>query len=154
MSLQQVNTLTDLAGTGPVDFPFGATLPDLSNGGNAGSGSYTPTAAAVTNVTTITAHKLYYNMIGSTVTVFGAVDVQASGSGDTEFTLTLPPGGAQPNFTSTIQLGGCGAAYQPGVGTPVLRIISLAPNKAQFDYGAINGTGITFFFSFSYNLSL
>jgi len=79
--------------------------------GNIFSGTYTPAGTGVTNVTTITPTGCQYARIGNYVMVSGAVTVDATATGATEWRITLP---VASNLTSSNNLGGTFSTYSSG----------------------------------------
>jgi hypothetical protein len=69
------------------------------------SGTWTPTATAVTNITgTPTTYTCMYTRVGNIVTISGRVDANSTATGATEFSLTLP---IASDFTTTEDARGC-----------------------------------------------
>jgi hypothetical protein len=78
----------------------------LSATGASSSGSYTPSIAGQSNVTTVSAHTCYYTRVGNYVTVTGQVDVNVTTAGTaSSFTFDLPVVPTS-NFSSRDKLNG------------------------------------------------
>lgn len=76
------------------------------------SGTYTPSTANISNTSSSTGYLAQYMRIGNVVTVSGQVLINASSSGTTEISMTLP---ISSSFVSTIQASGT-ANDQGGAG--------------------------------------
>lgn len=59
-------------------------------GGNLHSSAWTPNVTGITNVAASTAYECIYSVIGEIVHVAGFVAIDPTGTGNTEFTLSLP----------------------------------------------------------------
>lgn len=115
--------------------------------GSAPSGTYTPTATGVANVTSTTVSLHQWMRVGNVVTVSGAMTVTATAAGSTQFRLSLP---ITSDITAGSNLGGAavfttGAANLPGTiqGDPT-------NDAALFLFFAAAGVTYTARFSYTY----
>lgn len=115
------------------------------------SGTYTPTLTGVANITSLTAYACQYMRLGSTVTVSGKLDVEAtSNNTQTTFGLSLPIASA---FTAEEQLGGSGHTNDNTSAGHGVSILADATNdRAEFDYYETHGGTDTISFTFTYTI--
>lgn len=86
---------------------FDTVIDSKVNVSQVSSGTYTPTLTNTTNVAASTAYVTGYYQIGTTVTIFGKVDIDAtlSASTATELQISLVPG-LTSNFAAEQDAGG------------------------------------------------
>lgn len=83
------------------------------------SGTYTPTAAGVTNITSVTAGSCQYMRVGNVVTVSGRMDqVVTTSTGTTRWSITLP---IASNLSSDAKLAGVSSGNDGTFGTFTIR---------------------------------
>lgn len=91
---------TVIGGTTPAAGTF--TTLTIAGGGVIG-GTYTPTAAIVTNLDSVTAFDATYIRVGSAAVVSGRIDANVTAAGLAELSLTLP---VASNFSTINQASG------------------------------------------------
>lgn len=154
------NTLNDIADNGltmcvlkdgtqtataVVPFAQGVTLP-TSALGNGYSATYTPTRAVDANVSGGTTRLAQYSRTGNFVKVAGQLQVDTTGAGATNFTLTLP---VASNFANTFELGGSATAYVTSTTQyPVYINGNVSGNTADFYLNAAGAA--TYIISYTY----
>jgi hypothetical protein len=114
------------------------------------SSTYSPTLTAVANVSASTAYVTGYFRSGSSVTVYGKFDVDATlaASTQTELGISLP---IASNFTGEEDLGG--DASTDAVASMVARIKADATNdRASVVFKALSITNDSYNFQFSYQI--
>jgi hypothetical protein len=119
------------------------------------SGTYTPTATAVTNVTTVTPALCQWSRVGNVVTVSGAVNCVPTAAAVTltEFRLSLP---IASTFSIAANAGGSGGSRGTAALGPTTRNISIEANVANNDIlcawgaNATDAVGRDFNFTFTY----
>lgn len=119
----------------------GNTIPALD------SGTYTPTITNDTNVAASMAYTCYYTRVGSVVSVSGRIDIDATATGDTFWSITLPIASA---LASEDQLAG---TFVDNTGT-VSGSVKARPagDEALFRI-SVNTTADTgYWFTFSYRV--
>lgn len=89
----------------------GGSSPNTWTG--AAVGAYLPTWTGITNISNITADTLYYQQIGNTVWIWGAVTVDPTAIGQTQARFTLPSG-LTSNLIASRQLTGNAASTGNG----------------------------------------
>lgn len=133
------------------DVPDGIVLGDSS--GNLRWGTYTPTASALTNVSTITPSSAHWMRVGSTVTVSGVVAVAATAAASTitEFELDLP---VASNLGSFSDLAGTSAATTQTTTqtTPCGILANPANDTAEFRYISGTASSVVWAYTFSYEV--
>lgn len=124
-----------------------------NNSGNLRWGTYTPTASALTNVSTITPSSAHWMRVGSTVTVSGVVVVAttAAASTITEFELDLP---VASNLGSFSDLAGTSAATTQTTTqtTPCGILANPANDTAEFRYISGTASSVVWAYTFSYEV--
>lgn len=114
------------------------------------SGTYTPTLTNTTNIDSSTAYSCQYSRVGSTVTVSGKVDVDATASGtSTILGMSLP---IASNFANTNELSGVGVSIN-AAGVSGIGIYGDTTNdRATFDWFAGNTVNRSIYFTFTYRI--
>jgi hypothetical protein len=115
------------------------------------SGTYTPTATAVTNVAAITVNGTFqYMRVGDVVTVSGSLDIDPTAVGTTTLRFTLP---VASGFATAYQLGGTGAA-NPGSAelNPAVLSSNASANEADMNFAAIGISSQTWWVHFTYSI--
>ena len=120
----------------------------LPNSSYATSGTYTPTISATTNITSSSVNQFRFTRVGSVVTVYGSVNIEATATGATSFKFTLP-------ISSTL-----GAYDLTGNGVNTLRDVSfiftdtIDNTKGLAQYNAsVSGSTYTMLINFSYTIN-
>lgn len=114
------------------------------------SGTYTPTLTNTTNVTASTAYITGYYVVGSTVTVFGKVDIDANlaASTATELQMNLP---VASNLAAEQDLAG--NAISDAVASLTARIKGDGTtDRASFVFKALSINNDSYSFEFSYQI--
>lgn len=113
--------------------------------------TYTPTLTSVTNVDSSTAYALQYARTGTTVTVSGQIDVNATDNAFTQLGVSLP---VASNFANEFECAGA-AIGRNGTGTwgIVGAVIADATNnRAELQFNASYLLTTSFFVTFSYTV--
>jgi hypothetical protein len=109
--------------------------------------TYTPTAAAVTNVATVTPTVANYTRIGNNVSVWGEVSINTSAQVASECTLTLP---IASNIAATYDLSGFAANND----TSFVRILgNISGDKASLKWKSLDTTNKSFSYSYQYHIN-
>lgn len=114
---------------------------------NLASGTYTPTITGVTNVDATTAYSCQYMRVGTTVTVSGRVDVDATAAAATDARISLP---IASNFSSTVHCAGTAWGETTAVGAAIIADVS--NDTALITYTAPDGSNRAFVFIFTYRI--
>lgn len=117
------------------------------SGGNIDSGVYTPTAAGITNIDSVTAYESTFIQIGNIVQVSGRLDVDATGSGDTRFTLTLP---VPHDLTAIGDLAGICAQRSSSIQYPGVIYAGVSSDNAEFRLYSSSASSRETYFNFTY----
>lgn len=117
--------------------------------GSASSGTYTPVATAVTNVSSTTAYECQYMQVGNVVNVSGRVDFTASIAGQTIIHISLPVNSA---ITQTYEAGGTCIGYVISASNnPLFTIQGGAGSNRVYIAGKVTHAGPCFYyFTFQY----
>ena len=123
-----------------------AVTSPVANDGNVFSGTYTPSLANTTNITSSTPFATQYMRVGNVVTVSGRVTIDPTAAGSITLGVSLP---IASTFTATGQCNGT-AANAFG---DVIQIISDATNLRATFTGTVNDAASrTYAFSFTYQI--
>jgi hypothetical protein len=135
-----------LIGHYPTGKWYKATYDNVSN--HFAEGTYTPTGAAVTNVSTVTPTVGNYKRLGSSVSVWGEVTIHPQDTiRASEITLTLP---IASNIAQTYELSG----FARNNDTTSIRILgNVAGDKASFKWYAKDTTSKAFSYQFEYKIN-
>lgn len=172
MSAQQVDNITNAAGTGAPTFPFGITStpainatgsgitveaarasPSSSDVQNVYSGTYVPVFTNVLNSNnTSPVSTAQWMRVGNVVTVAGLIDVSnsAGGGADSNFELTLP---VASDFSTIRQ---CAGTFSSGDSAGITvgecgRVIgNSTSNRAAFGWYATATVARTFAYTYTY----
>jgi len=110
-------------------------------------GTYTPALVAGSNFDSVTFFECAWLRVGSTVTVSGRIDVDATAAGPTLINITLP---VASNFTTVDQCGGVGAPVT--VGEVIGIMASDVLNTARFIWNAVYLSVHEIRFTFTYQI--
>ena len=111
------------------------------------SGTYTPTATAISNITSITELETLYIKIGDIVTVSGQMNIDpTSASTLTELYLSLP---IDTNFTSVVDASG---SITSSVGNNGKISANASEDKAIMQFIGANAANSTYAFTFQYRI--
>lgn len=117
------------------------------------SGTYTPTATAVTNVTGVTANVCKWIRVGNVVTVSGSGGVQATAGGaiTTNFTLSLP---IASNFVLGNDAGGTMSVVAAAGSQTMAGLVTAntASDILILDYRAAHTTNVAYDWSAQYEI--
>jgi hypothetical protein len=113
------------------------------------SGTYTPTLTGTANVAASTPYLCGYYRLGSTVTVFGRLDVDATAAAPTvtSIGISLP---IASNFSAPEQCGGAGNCITTVDRGPIYA--DATNDRAEFLFIATNTANAAYYFSFSYRV--
>lgn len=118
-----------------------------ANGGSF-SGVYTPTLADTTNITASVATILGYQRVGNSVNVFGKVNVETTGAGDTVLGISLP---ILSYFLNDFECAG--VASCPTIAGEVAAIFADTTNfRASMRWQTAGAATFDMFFNFGYQL--
>lgn len=119
----------------------GNTIPTLTDG------TYTPTITNDTNVAASTAYTCFYLRVGGVVHVSGRIDIDATATGDTFWSITLPVASA---LASADQLAG---TFADDTGT-VSGSVKARPasDEALFRVGVNKWANTGYWFTFTYRV--
>lgn len=110
--------------------------------------TYVPTLTDTTNITASTPFITAYKRSGNIVNVFGKVEVQTTGAGDTELEISLP---ILSYFLNDFECSGVAAC--PTVAGEVGAVIANTTNfTAMLKWQTAAGATFDMFFNFSYRL--
>lgn len=141
-SQHQVDSMTNAAGNGPTDFPFG-----LSLGTNLPRDYVQTTSALGGTISAATPVRAQYVVLGKWVIVFGNIGITFTGAGSGNFSVDLPSD-AQPTFTAGGDVGGAGTT-QGGEGVLTVRD---GANHVEFATTATGAGGRSLGYVFMYKL--
>lgn len=113
------------------------------------SGTYTPTATAMTNLSSATGQKAHYIRVGSIVTVNGYVTATPSGVGACVLSLTLP---VASNLAVTADLFGPCTAYTGAFAQPCAVDAKTDTDEARISFQAAISAGSGIAYSYSYEV--
>lgn len=119
------------------------------SGGNIDSGTYTPVATGITNCDAVTAYECTWVQIGNIVQVSGRVDVDATASGDTRWSLTLP---VPDDLTAIGDLAGVGAVRTSSQTYPAAIYAGTSADEAEFRMYSASTSNREVYFNFAYRL--
>jgi hypothetical protein len=115
--------------------------------GTAQSGTYTPSATLVTNVTAATPAACQWSRTGNVVTVSGQIDIQPTASGTVQIALQLPVASV---FTASSNAGG--TAFSTSAGYSLECLADVARGRVAMRGTATISALRTFSFSFTYQV--
>ena len=113
------------------------------------SGVYTPTLTNTTNIASSTAQACQYTQIYSTVTVSGAVVVEATTAGACNLKMTLP---VPSNFTSVQQAAGVMASTTSGQNRTGAIVADVTGNQFEFIFIPGSTASTTYSFTVTYQI--
>ena len=112
------------------------------------SSTYTPTRAVDGNISGGTTRLAQYSRVGNLVTVAGQLQVDTSGAGASNFTLTLP---VASNLANTFELGGSATAYVTSTTQYPVHIQGhVSGNTADFYFNAAGAATYIISYTYSY----
>jgi hypothetical protein len=119
-----------------------------ASGVSASSGTYTPTAVAVANVSSVTPAAAQYMRVDNVVTVSGSASVTPTATGGTltQFRITLP---VASNFAASGNASGTGTVQESPY-VPALVSADAATDQAVIGYNANTAGAQTVYFQFTY----
>jgi hypothetical protein len=117
------------------------------SGGNIDSGTYTPVATGIDNCDAVTAYECMWLRVGNVVYVSGRVDVDATVSGDTRWSLTLP---VPHDLTAIGDLAGVCAQRSSSIQYPGTIYAGVSSDAAEFRMYAGSTSNRETYFNFSY----
>jgi hypothetical protein len=117
------------------------------SGGNIDSGVYTPVATGIVNCDSVTAYECTWVRIGNVVQVAGRVDVDATASGDTRWSLTLP---VPDDLTAIGDLAGICAQRSSSIQYPGTIYAGVSADNAEFRMYATSTSDRETYFNFTY----
>lgn len=140
------------ASTGDMQEITVGTGLDLSTGGvlsatatTANSGTYVPGLTNTLNITSSASSTCFWYQVGDMVTVFGAVDVDPTSTGDTVLQMSIP---ITSGLTSAPQ-GLAGTAASTAISGEIVSIFA-GEGVAIFEWVAVSTAARTLNFQFSY----
>ncbi len=116
---------------------------------NLSSGTYTPSLTNVANLDASTTHVCQYMRVGSTVTVSGYVEVNATAGAATQLGISLPVA------SNLLNIEDCaGTAACPDIaGMSAAIVADAANNRAEMQWIATDLNNRSMFFSFTYRVN-